>query len=87
MITTFEQRIQISGMIINGDIKRFNLHFNSDSVHYMMLSLSAIMSMLIWFGRVIEAHNQVNADRPLLQLYILLKVIFWSIKYLLGGRL
>lgn len=83
-ISTFNQRITISGMIINGDVKRFNLNLDdSDTIHYIMLSFSLIIALLINLGRLVEAHNMVMQSAIIIEIYFILKIYQLIIKSLL----
>lgn len=87
MIQTFEQRIQISGIYINGDVKRFNLSLDSNTTHYFMLALSLIISLLVNIGRLVEAHNLVMQSAVIIEIYFILKIYNLIIKSFLGGKL
>lgn len=74
-VTTFNQRITISGMIINGDVKRFNLNLDdNNTIHYLLLSLSLIISLLVNIGRLVEAHNQVLQSFIAIEAYFIFRI-------------
>ena len=75
MITTFENRVSIQFIAINSDVNRFNSVFNATNARYIMLALSVIISALIIFGKVVEAHQEVIGDSRKMSLYFVVRIL------------
>ena len=83
MIATFENRVSIQFVAINSDVNQFSAVFNATNARYIILAISAIISGLIIFGRIIEAHQMVMMDSKWISTYFVGRLFI----NLLGGRL
>lgn len=75
MITTFNQRIIIPAIMI--DDQRFSFRLDGHKAHYAMLALSFLISVLVVFGRLIEAHQEVmTSETRIITLYFVVRIFY-----------
>ena len=77
MISTLHQTQPIQFIIIDGQYTR-KLNLSIPDMNYFLIAISAIISLLIFAGRVIEAHQMVmREDTLIIESIILVKILWW----------
>ena len=77
MISILHQNQPIQFIIIDGQVTR-KLNLSIPDMNYFLVAISAIISLLIFAGRVIEAHQMVmREDTLIIESIILVKILWW----------
>lgn len=82
MIRTLDNRVSIQFVAINDDVSSFRSVFNSENARYIMLTVSLIINIFIFFGKVIEVIIETSRDERIKPAYIknqIIKGIVWII--------
>jgi hypothetical protein len=76
MISTLNYTQPIQFIIIDGQATR-KLNLSIPDMHYFLITLSAIISLFIQVGLIIESAQEVRQDTRIIELHILLRILFW----------
>lgn len=80
MIRTLQSNQPIQFIIINGGTHKYNLNLSNFDLDYIFRAISMILSIFIFIGKIIEAH-QVTMQKPIITEYvILIKIVWWIIR-------
>jgi len=79
---TLQNRVSLHLLIMNSDVNRFNTVFNSANARYILLAISLLFSILIFVGRLTEVNQMVLSDNRIIEIVILIKVIYWIVKFI-----
>ena len=69
-------------MVINDDASSFHSVFDANNTRYIMLTVNLIISIFIFFGKVMEATGETLKDERVRPEYIknqIIKAIVWTI--------
>jgi hypothetical protein len=76
LISTLNYTQPIQFIIIDGQATR-KLNLSIPDMHYFLITLSAIISLFIQVGLIIESAQEVRQDTRIIELHILLRILFW----------
>jgi hypothetical protein len=76
VISTLNYTQPIQFIIIDGQATR-KLNLSIPDMHYFLITLSAIISLFIQVGLIIESAQEVRQDTRIIELHILLRILFW----------